>query len=507
MKIQNALIAGLMFVVAFSCKGRQDIVLENFETDSYKEWIAKGNAFGDYPVLTPAETLNDWGNRNYEGNFMLTSYINGDRGTGGITSPEFTISRNYINFLVGGGNSPNVYVTLLVNGKETLRARGNNSRTMSWTSWNVAQYEGCTAQIKVVDSSVFGWGFIDVDFFVMSDKKAPCHNLSFKIGENDKYVLLLIEDNGDELKVNIYSNGTFDNFYIIRLAQSKIDYWMPFDVSEFAGKDLEFEIVTNISDTAIVFKEAKLSDTFKYNYDEKFRPLYHFSPIYGWTNDPNGMVYYNGAYNLFYQHNPYGTKWQNMSWGHAASKDLLHWDYLPEALYPDSLGTIFSGSAAVTLNASNIGQTTAKFNATITDAGITSYTEKGFVYAVTEMPETGGNGVVKEIVSGTGLGDYDAEIEGLAKEMVYHVRAYVTNEKGTFYGNEITFETLGDEIDPGTYFYVKTTGGEQRTPLSNVSKVIFNHAQNKMVVSAKGSGNAEVGYSDMKYFKLETVAE
>ncbi|WP_085537417.1 glycoside hydrolase family 32 protein [Massilibacteroides vaginae] len=91
-------------------------------------------------------------------------------------------------------------------------------------------------------------------------------------------------------------------------------------------------------------------------FQEKHRPQVHFSPVAGWMNDPNGMVYYEGEYHLFYQHYPEASVWGPMHWGHAISKDLVHWEHLPVALYPDSLGYIFSGSAIVDLeNTSGFG--------------------------------------------------------------------------------------------------------------------------------------------------------
>ncbi|HNX89324.1 MAG TPA: GH32 C-terminal domain-containing protein, partial [Paludibacteraceae bacterium] len=159
--------------------------------------------------------------------------------------------------------------------------------------------------------------------------------------------LLPIQEKSPEVKVTVnYPDSISQSPYFIRLAQDSIDYWVKLDVKNFKGKtvSLEFE---GLEKNSFALKNIKQSDSFDFDYKEKYRPAYHFTPVYGWMNDPNGMVYLDGEYHLFYQYNPFGAMWGNMHWGHAVSTDLTSWTYLPVAIGPDSLGAIFSGSAVI----------------------------------------------------------------------------------------------------------------------------------------------------------------
>jgi fructan beta-fructosidase len=186
------------------------------------------------------------------------------------------------------------------------------------------------------------------------------------------YLLLPIQDKSPEVKVDVtYPDSISQSPYFIRLAQDSIDYWVKLDVKNYKGKtvSLEFE---GLGKNSFALKNIKQSDSFEFEYNEKYRPQFHFSPEHGWMNDPNGMVYLDGEYHLFYQYNPYGAVWGNMHWGHAVSTDLISWTYLPTVLTPDSLGAIFSGSAVIDVN------NTAGFGE---NAMIAIYTSAGKVQA------------------------------------------------------------------------------------------------------------------------------
>lgn len=179
------------------------------------------------------------------------------------------------------------------------------------------------------------------------------HTLVQIVGQQP-YVLLPIEETAPEAKVNILVNNKCDQTLQVKLSVNRTDYVVPFCLTPYAGKQVSLDIHTannrsNVRDamTDACWNEMELSDVFQIENQEKFRPLYHHTPLYGWMNDPNGMFYKDGVYHLCYQYNPYGSMWGNLSWGHSTSKDLVTWEHEPVALVPDGLGMIFSGSSVV----------------------------------------------------------------------------------------------------------------------------------------------------------------
>lgn len=163
-----------------------------------------------------------------------------------------------------------------------------------------------------------------------------------------KFLLLPVQENAPEGKVNIIVNNEFqlEQNINIRLAREKVDYYVPLDLSAYQGESVSVD-VTGMPASSLCWKEIKLSDTFDSSNRETYRPVYHHTPVYGWMNDPNGMFYKDGVYHLYFQYNPYGSMWANMTWGHSTSIDLTHWTYEGTAIVPDAWGAIFSGSCVV----------------------------------------------------------------------------------------------------------------------------------------------------------------
>ena len=336
----------------------QDILLSNFEETNYVwlsggVWTATGTCFGSGPArdtLPNQETVDG-----YLGNGFVDTYLNGDASTGTLTSPSFTIQRNYIKFLIGGGSyrgeggfGGETRVDLLVGGQVVQHAAGPGEwEHLDWEQWDVGGLLGQTAQIRIVDTATGGWGHLDVDEIVESDSSLttgviiPTNqfiNFPVKLGNPYRVVALL-------------TNGLAVQEFNITLGNaSNYDFYAFLDLSAYQNTQIVVRVDSTNGVQLSDFIQSSAPMTTVPIYQEALRPIYHFTPRRGFNNDPNGMVYFNGEYHLCYQHNPYDVVVGNQNWGNAISTDLVHWTELPEALYGDALGQIWSGSSVVDWN-------------------------------------------------------------------------------------------------------------------------------------------------------------
>lgn len=180
------------------------------------------------------------------------------------------------------------------------------------------------------------------------------NNTLVRITGDSKYLLLPVQESNDDAGIVVLVDGKIDKTINVRLAKSKVDYYVPFNLAQYKGHNVLLNVVTTQDRSNIreakddaCWKNLALADTFETSSCEKYRPAYHHTPLYGWMNDPNGMFYKDGIWHLYYQWNPYGSKWQNMTWGHSTSKDLIKWEHQPVAIEANGLGAVFSGSSVV----------------------------------------------------------------------------------------------------------------------------------------------------------------
>lgn len=178
-----------------------------------------------------------------------------------------------------------------------------------------------------------------------------------RINPTQKYLILPVEDTAPDVSISVVVDNVQVETFTVRLAINKVDYTVPYELSKYTGKHVVLRFAMNplerggvrpkVKDAVFCNNLALANSYDASNKETLWRPVYHFAPQWGWMNDPNGMVYKDGEYHLFYQYNPYGSRWGNMNWGHAISRDLVSWEHMPVAISPDGLGTIFSGSAVV----------------------------------------------------------------------------------------------------------------------------------------------------------------
>lgn len=359
-----------------------DVLLADFEGDSYGGWTASGTAFGGRPA---AGTLpGQMPVSGFRGKGLVNSFRGGDKSTGTLTSPEFTVERKYVSFLIGGGGyAGKTCLNLQIDGTTVRTATGSNvepggSEELAPAFWDVTEFRGKKARLVVVDDATGGWGHVNVDHIVLTDARpaipAPANR---EIALTQRYLHLPVRTGegkpGKTARVALDVDGKTVREFDIELSDSP-QWFAHLDVGAWKGKTATLR-ADKLPPGARALELVKQADTVwdaDKVYREPLRPLVHFSSRRGWLNDPNGLVFAGGEYHLFYQHNPYGWHWGNMHWGHAVSRDLVRWEERPIALYPPRHGDwAFSGSAVVDR------ENTSGWKTGATDVLVAAYTSTG----------------------------------------------------------------------------------------------------------------------------------
>ncbi len=347
-------------------QAREDIILADFESPSFGEWKSTGKAFGDGPAAGKLKGQMDISG--FEGKSFANSYHGGDGTTGTLTSPTFTINHKHLNFLIGGGKDlEKLALQLLIDGKPVLSATGTNdkpggSENLNWDTLDLSPFQGKSASLRIVDQATGGWGHITIDQITLADKPKQSVVGIRGLQLNHRYLHVPIKNGAPKVLFQVFHEKDLIRTFTAELATGEdIDFTAVCDLRQFIGKEIVIRTGSMPEADAALRKlipAPELPDADNV-YLEAHRPGFHFTSKIGWLNDPNGLVFQNGIWHLFYQHNPFGIRWGNMHWGHAVSSDLFRWKELGDVFFPgaDTRGMAFSGSAVIdSLNTSGWGK-------------------------------------------------------------------------------------------------------------------------------------------------------
>ena len=330
-----------------------DVLIADFEGKTYPEgWKAEGEAFGKAPARGTLGSQQHVSG--FEGKGLVNTFLGGDPPKGKLTSPEFTIERDYIKFLIGGGgHKGKTCMNLLIDGKAVLTATGPNIQAgghefLNWENWDVKKYKGKKATLQIVDDHSGGWGHINVDQISQSNKQAkkkkapaprgrgapPLPSQTREIKITGKYIIFPVANSDQRrgrMKIMVGEQLVHHLNCDFPTSKEGIHWWTYLDMGEYKGKTAT---VSAQADPEIckLFESSDKIRNLQPLYDEALRPQFHISQKRGWNNDPNGMFYHDGTYHFFWQCNPAGRGWANMYWGHATSPDMVHWTEHDRAL-------------------------------------------------------------------------------------------------------------------------------------------------------------------------------
>ncbi len=334
----------------------EDLLVADFEGTTYGDWKTDGEAFGPGPAKgTLPRQMRVSG---FRGKGLVNSFFKGDGTVGTLTSPPFTIRRPFLKFLIGGGGyQGETYMELLADGKQVRTALGPNTRSggserLTPMSLNVREFMERDVVIRIVDKRRGGWGHINVDHIVQSDTEVKSVDARRTVKVTQRFLHLPIKTGAAKRRLKVLINDKSIREMDVELAVGeKPDFLAAVDLMRWIGKIITLDagrIYGDVNPLDVVEQSHALPNRGGI-YHERIRPQFHFTSKIGWLNDPNGLVYHQGEWHLYYQHNPYGWNWGNMHWGHAVSKDLFHWRELGDAIIPwaDTKAMAFSGCAVI----------------------------------------------------------------------------------------------------------------------------------------------------------------
>jgi fructan beta-fructosidase len=334
-----------------------DILIADFEGERYAAgWKTEGTAFGNAPAHgTLKGQMKVTG---FLGNGLVNSFLGGDGSVGKLTSPIFKIERPFISFLIGGGGHKGLAINLIVENKIVRTASGTNivpggNEHLDWFNWDVTEFIGKEGSIEIVDEIGGSWGHINIDHIVQTEQRKTLVEKKTHFIVEKEFLHIPVTMNVPTTWIRIEADGVWQQEFECSLTVTGTpDFYADLQIGPWKGKKLTFitEKVPQESQGLELLQQNEKRAQEETVYTERLRPQFHFTARTGWINDPNGLLHYNGVWHLFFQHNPYGTNWGNMTWGHATSPDLLHWTEHPAAIHPDKLGTIYSGNGVVDWN-------------------------------------------------------------------------------------------------------------------------------------------------------------
>lgn len=348
----------LAFLLSSTAFAEEEILVADFEQDTYDPWKAEGEAFGPRPAqgTLPGQMAVS----GFKGKRLINSFHKGDGTTGTLTSPPIRIERDYLTFLIGGGgHESKTCMNLLLDGKVLETATGPNttsggSEQLELQFWEVRKLKGKTITLQIVDQATGGWGHINVDHILQTDEKpkVPSYHPEERVFTVARpYLVIPIKNGAKKTQLTLEIEGKPVRRYETELATSgdDVDWYAYFTLDGYQGKSARLFVSQATKDGFELIRQADKVPGSEDWYEEDLRPQFHFSQQVGWNNDPNGMVYLDGEWHLYFQHNPVGWSWGNMTWGHAVSQDLIHWKQLPNVLFPHTMakGACFSGGAII----------------------------------------------------------------------------------------------------------------------------------------------------------------